>query len=274
MNRALSLTALALSAGIATLIAQAQQPSGYHSVSCVKVRDGKMADYRQFLEENSHKLGQAMADSGRMSAGYRFRSIMPAGAAATSDYIFVSVFAGAPPPPNAPDALADALKKAGISMSAADYRARQSSLSRLISTELWRTATTVGEIRKGDYVYINHMKVHDMPTWMEMERSIWKPMAEAWIKEGSQRGWLVALPVLPGGTGLKYQGISADVFPSWDAVFTQRSTEKTFKQVHADKDMNQVFEKLGKSREHDLRELMVVEDKIVPSGKASPTGGQ
>ena len=95
-----------------------------------------MADYRQFLEENSHKLGQGAADSGRMSAGYRFRSIMPAGAAATCDYIFVSVFAGAPPPPNAPDALADTLKQAGISMSAADYRARQSSLSRLISTEL------------------------------------------------------------------------------------------------------------------------------------------
>lgn len=273
MNRLL-ISTIASFAWFTTLIAQnQQQPSGYHSVTCVKVRDGKMADYRQFLDENSHKLGQVLADSGRMSAGYRFRSIMPAGAAATCDYVFVSVFAGAPLPPNAPGALADTLKKAGISMSAAEYSARQSSLATLISTELWRTATAIGDIRKGDYVYINHMKVHDMPAWLEMERSIWKPIAESWVNEGSQRGWMVALPVLPGGTGLKYQAITADVYPSWDAVFMQRSVEKTFKQVHSDKDINQVFEKLGKARDLDLRELMVVEDKIVP-GKPSATGGE
>jgi hypothetical protein len=60
---------IALSAGFTNgVFAQHdQQPSGYHSVSCVKVRDGKMAEFLKFLNEN-HKLGQAAADTGRMSA--------------------------------------------------------------------------------------------------------------------------------------------------------------------------------------------------------------
>jgi hypothetical protein len=65
-----------------------------------------------------------------------------------------------------------------------------------------------------------------------------------------------------------------DVLPSWDAAFKGWPIEKTFKQVHADKNLNEVFEKLDKSRDLALRELMVLEDKIVAGGKATSTRGQ
>ena len=60
-----------------------EQPGGYHTVTCIKVRDGKTAEYTRFADE-SRKVAQAAADSGLMAVGYRFRSVMPAGAAATS----------------------------------------------------------------------------------------------------------------------------------------------------------------------------------------------
>jgi len=270
MKRVLFLTA-AICAACSIVTAQDQQPTGYHNVTCVKVVDGKGPEFREFLETN-RKIGQVAVDSGRSTTSYRLRSIMPAGAAATCDYVFISMYKGAPPAPNATDTLPESLQKAGISMSAAEYRSRLNSVGRLVSSELWRTAISVGEMQKGDYVYINHMKVHDAANWMEMERSIWKPMAEAWAKDHSQRGWVVAQPVLPSGTDLKYQAITADVFPSWDAAFAQRPVDKTFKQIHPDKDIDKTFEKLGKVRDLALREFMVVEDKIVPSGKAPAIG--
>ena len=272
MKRVMFLTIAVFTAFSISVFAQDQQQSGFHSVACVKVRDGKMGEFRQFLVE-TRKVGQAAADSGQMSVGYQFRSVMPAGAAATCDFVFVNVYAGAPPAPQ-PGGLAALLKKAGISTSVEEFNARRASLGQLVSNEMWRTAIAVGDMQKGDYAFINHMKVHDMPGWLELERSIWKPIAEAWVKAGSMRGWIVARPILPGGTGLKYQAITIDVMPNWDAVFTPPSLEKTFKQVHADKDYNQVMENIGKARDLDLRELMVIEDKIVPATKTSSGGSQ
>ena len=60
----------------------------------------------------------------------------------------------------------------------------------------------------------------------------------------------------------------------WDAAFTPRSAEKIFKQVHADKEYAPVMEKINKARDLDLRELMVVEDKVVPAKASSNSGGQ
>jgi len=254
-------------------LAQDQQQSGYHSVTCIKVRDGKMGEYREFLKE-SRKVGQTFADSGMMATSLRFRSVMPAGAAATCDFLFVNLYQGTPPAPPNPDAFAETLKKAHVSMSADEYLALRSSLSQVVSSEMWRIAIQVGEIQKGDYAFLNYMKVHDAGNWLELERSVWKPMAETWVKDGTLHGWFVAQLVFPGGTGTKYQAVTLDVLPNWDAAFKGFPVDKTWKQVHPDKDLNQVFEKLDKTRDLDLRTLVVLEDTIVPSGKASSAGGQ
>jgi hypothetical protein len=272
MRRLVLPLALCAALGGAAL-AQDQQQGGYHSVTCIKVRDGKMGEYREFMKE-SRKVGQVLADSGMMATSLRFRSVMPVGAAATCDFLFVNLYQGTPPAPLGPDAFAENLKKAHISMSADDYLARRSSLSQVVSSEMWRIAIQVGDIQKGDYAFLNYMKVHDADNWLELERSVWKPMAEAWVKDGTLHGWFVAQLVLPGGTGAKYQAVTLDVLPNWDATFKGFPVDKTWKQVHPDKDLNQVFEKLGKTRDLDLRTLVVLEDTIVPSRKPSSAGGQ
>jgi len=254
--------------------AQSQPQTGYYARACIKVRDGKMAEARKFIEEH-RKLVQAVVDSGPIGTVFMMRSVMPAGETATCDLAQVTFFKGAPPAPPGVDAIATFMQKAGMSESAAEFLTRRDSLMRLVSSEMWQTAVAVGNMQKGDYAFINHMKVHDMPAWMELERSIWKPMAESWVKDGSMRGWLVSRPVLPGGTGLPYQAVTVDVVPAWDNVFKALSLEKTFKQVHSDKNLNEVMEKIGKARDLALRELFVVDDKVVPTTTSSKsTGGQ
>jgi hypothetical protein len=163
-------------------------------------------------------------------------------------------------------------RRAGSSFTAEEFRARLSSLSYLVFSEIWRNEISVGEMRKGDYVFINHMKVPNVSAYMELERAIWKPMAESWVKDGMLHGWSISRPMLPSGNGVKYQAVTVDVMPSWDGAFKPLPLEATFKKVHPDKNMDEVLDKLGKARSLDLRELMVVDDKIVPAGKASAGG--
>ncbi len=47
-----------------TLVAQ-QAPVGYHSISCVRVKPGKSADFHALLNGDYHKVEQASVDSGR-----------------------------------------------------------------------------------------------------------------------------------------------------------------------------------------------------------------
>jgi hypothetical protein len=100
---------------------------------------------------------------------------------------------------------------------------------------------------------------------VELEQSLWKPRAQAWIGQGSLRGWVVNRPVLPGGTDLKYQAVTLDIYPSWSEAMKPRPIQETFKKVHGDKDMKQSFERLSKVRDLGRRELLVVEEKIVPA---------
>ena len=86
-------------------------------------------------------------------------------------------------------------------------------------------------------------------------------MAETWVKDGSMRGWSVNVPVLPSGTDVTYQGVSIDVFPSWEAAMKGPAVENTFKKVHPGKNIDAMFETLTKSRDLGRRELMVVEEK-------------
>lgn len=265
MNRVLFLT-IAFPAWFMTgVLAQGQPQTGYHSVTCLKVKDGKMAEARQFFQDN-RGLPQVVVDSRKATAAFLLRSVMPAGEAARCDYLQVMQFPAEPPAPLSGDEISKVLQKAGISTPAKEFLARRDSMFRLVNAAMWRTMLSVGDMEKGDYVFVNHMKVQDRPNWMELERSVWKPMAESWVQDHSLRGWQVATPVLPSGTGLTYQAVTLDIMPSWEATFKPRAMEATFKQVHPDKDIKQVFEKFGKVRDLALRELVVVEDKITPSG--------
>lgn len=111
---------------------------------------------------------------------------------------------GAPRAPIGREGFEKALQKAGLSMPVSDWYAKRDSLSSLVSTEMWRSRIRLGAPQKDHYLFLNYMKVHDAPEYNDFENNVWRPMAEEWVKEGSQSGWVFATKVLPSGTDTTY----------------------------------------------------------------------
>lgn len=245
------------------------QPPRYYSLTCSKLQPGKtQADYKQFLDTYTKKAIQTQMETGGLSTWYLLRSIYPSGSEARCTYMTVSAYNGAPPAPLGLERMGAILQKSGSGITSSEYIAKRNALTSLVSSELWRTVVLTGELQKGDYLYVNSMKVHNGNEWMDMEQKIWKPMAESWIKSGKMRAWGVSVPVIPAGTDLKYQATTIDVYPSWEAIFDARPLVETFKTVHPNENIDQTFEKMGKVRDLARRELFVIDEKLSASGAA------
>jgi len=241
----------------------AQQPANYQIVVCVKAAPGKLAEYRQFVTETGKKIAETRAKAGEIVYWSLLRSVMPAGDEARCDYRIATMYEGLPPRTNDQSGLANTLEKAGLKMSAEQYLAKRNSLSRLVSMELWNPRVRLGQPQKGHYLFLNHMKVHNAAEYIKFETEVWRPMAEQWIKEGSQSGWAFSTVILPGGTDVKYPAVSADIYPTWEAVFKPRTTLKEmFQKVHAGKDYEQTVGSMGKLRDLAQRELMYIEERV------------
>ncbi|HUS08608.1 MAG TPA: hypothetical protein VMZ52_20045 [Bryobacteraceae bacterium] len=239
-----------------------QQPRFSQSLACIKVLPGKFGEYRQFSADTTVQLMQARIDAGEASTWTLLRTVTPAGSEARCDYLSSTLYEGAPGEPQGPPALEKALQKAGVKMNAADYVAKRDSLSRLVATEIWNVRIREGQPQKGNYVFLNYMKVHNAPEYNKFEDEVWRPLAAQWIKEGAQSGWLVATAMLPGGTDLKYSAYSADIYPDWKATFTLRNTGEIFKKVHPGKDYQETMANLGKLRDLGQRHLLMIEERI------------
>jgi hypothetical protein len=239
-----------------------QQTANYMLVACVKVIPGKFTEYRQFVNDTSKKMAEARAKAGEILSWSLVRSVMPAGAEARCDYTIATTYEGVPPRTNDPAGLAKALDTAGVKMTATQYLAKRDALSHLVSMEMWRPRVRVGQMEKGNYFFLNHMKVHDAAEYVKFETEIWRPMAEEWIKEGTQSGWRFNTLLLPGGSDVKYTALSVDIYPNWEAVFKARSLQETFKKVHPGKDYEQTVGGMSKLRDLAQRDLMYVEEIV------------
>jgi len=245
---------------------QAQNaPASYDMMSCLKIQPGKTVEFTQFMNDVVKKVVQAEAGQGEIGAWYLLRTVFPAGEEARCDYVTLSAYRDIPAAPQGPEHLAELLHKAGIGMTPETFLARVAQLQRTISVEMWRTMILVGEVQEGDYLYMNFMRVHDAQNYMAFEQNIWKPMGEAWVKDGTFHAWMVAVPFLPSGTGLPYQLISADVFPTWEQAFKGEEEINTWKRVHPEMTLQQAEEKLVKLRDLDRRYFLTVQEKIVPA---------
>jgi len=240
-----------------------QQPGYYQVLNCIKVTTGKTTEYLKFVNDASKPLAQARANAGEIVSWSLLRSVLPTGEEARCDYSIVTTYEGPiPPPPVRREDLPKALERASIKMTAAEYYARRDAVSHLVATELWRTRIRLGQPQKGNYVFLNYMKVHDLPGFTKFETDVWRPLAEGWIKEGTQTGWVFNTALLPGGTEIKYAAVTADIYPSWEATFQQRNTTDMFKKAHPGKDLQQTMAPQTKLRDLAQRNLMIIEERV------------
>jgi hypothetical protein len=110
---------------------------------------------------------------------------------AVCDYLIISIYPGAPPEPLSPEALGEALKKAGLTMSAQQFIDRRDSLTTLVSNNLFQNRASVGgSLKNGNYLVVNYMKAANVEDCVAFEKKVWQSVAEALIKDGKSAGWV------------------------------------------------------------------------------------
>ena len=252
----------ALAAAFCAMLSAQQAPTGYHSVACLKVKPESNAEFRKWAAGDVHKLAQSRVDSGVFSSWLLLRSVIPSGASAECDYIVLSVYPGAPPHPVELDELEADLKKAGIAMTAQQYVDHRNSLTTLISTSLAQNRAFVGTSKKGDYYVVNYMKAPNIEDYVAFEKKAWMPFAEAMAKQGTRSGWSLNTLVFPGGTDVKFNAVTADIYSTWDSIFADFSFFELWRKVHPDMEVGTTFEQYEKLRHQGDVVIFVLQDSI------------
>jgi hypothetical protein len=259
------LLSIALGAAFSLTLAAQQSPAGFHSVTCIKVTPGKAAEFHKFMADDVRKFQQVSVDAGRISTWFLLRSVIPVGSSASCDYLSVALYPAAPPAPMNAELRTSMLKKSGLAMTSQELIDRGDALSHLVSQNLFQNRASVGTSNKGDYFKINYMKVHNMTDYLSYEQKVWTPISEQLIKDGVQNGWSENVQVLPTGSDLKFEAVTVDVYPSWDAAFKDWKLDEVFKKVHPDMEIGTTFDTFEKLRTIISTELFVVEEKVTPS---------
>jgi hypothetical protein len=258
-----TVVSIALSAFVIVsgLLAQAP-PVNYLSSACIKVAPGKLQEFRTFVTDYSLKVNTHLVNKGRATSYSLLRAVMPQGEESRCDYIVVTTYTGAPATPLARGEQDKILQSAGVNITWADFVAKRTQLTKLVATELWRTRERVGSIEKGDYMFLNRMRVHNPAEYVKFEQDVWKPVAEQMVKDGNLKAWSFTTLVLPSGTDVQINAVTADVFGSWQAVFAQRPLRESWEKALPNKNIDETMNALSKLRDLARRDLYVVEERV------------
>lgn len=258
---------LVVSAAVAALSFQlaAQQPNpGYHAVACFKLKPDSAAAFHKFVTDELLKLAQGRVDDGELTSYYLLRSVYPQGEIAACDYIVVSFFPQMPHTLGT-EQLEAAIKKAGLTISPEDYVKHRDAVSKLVSVAIFQNQASAGAAKKGDYFQVNYMRVanENFNDYLALEKNVWKPFAEALIKDGREDAWSVNVQAMPFGSDLPYQVVTVDAYPSMDAVFrSDPQFLERFRKVHPDQEFGTTIERFEKLRTQARVELFVLEDLV------------
>ncbi len=241
---------------------QSATPVYTQTLNYVKVTPGKATEYVQFVRDTTMKTAQVRADAGEILSWTLLRSVYPAGQEARADYLISVIYEGPARTPQTREQMESALKKVGVTMKIDDFYAKRTSLITLVASEMWRPQVRVAAPKKGHFLHLNLMKVLDAPAYTDFEKTVWRPLAEEWVKQGAMSGWVFATKMLPAGTETAYSAYSADMYPTWDAAFAARPTEATFAKVHPGKSYTEFSASIPKLRNLARRELWEVVERV------------
>ena len=256
--------AAAMAAALSTTLVAQQAPSGYHGISCIRVKPGKSADFRALLSGDFQKFEQARVDSGAITAWIVLRTVIPAGTDAGCDYVLVSFYPGLPAAPLSDEDMTAVLQKAGVTATLQEWRDRQRDVAELVSNNITQYQALVGGTKKGDYLVFNSMSTTNAGECVAAQKRIWQPFAEEGVKEGALDGWAVNRQRFPNGAKDPSLVSSVDIYPSWDAMFNffGPDFDTRWKKVHPELSPEEAFAQIDKVCTITHTVLYKVEDQI------------
>ena len=256
-------TCAAAVAALSPILPAQQASTGFHNVACIKVKPENNSEFRKWAAGDVHKLAQSRVDGGAVSEWILLRGVVPSGTSAECDYLVVTMYPGVPPQPMGREELEASLKKAGISTTAQQFVDRRSALTTLVSNNMFQNRAFTGSFKTGNYMVVNYMKASNIPEYVAFEKKVWQPMAEAMDKENLRSGWSLNTIVFPGGTDVKYNAVTVDVYPTWESIFNNDSHFfELWRKVHPDMEFGTTFEQYDKLRHQGDINVYVVQDTI------------
>jgi hypothetical protein len=113
------------------------------------------------------------------------------------------------------------------------------------------------------YIQVDFMKVKpgNEGAYLDVEKNIWKPVHQEFIKAGTRAGWSLWSSVFPSGSGADYQYVTANFFSDFSKIGAADYTD-AFKKAHAGKDVDELNVKTGNSRDLVRSELWEVIDSV------------
>lgn len=113
------------------------------------------------------------------------------------------------------------------------------------------------------YIQVDFMKVKpgNEGLYLDVEKTIWKPVHNEFIKAGSRVGWSLWSATFPSGSGLDYQFSTVNYFSDFSKIGMANYTD-AFAKAHPGKDINELSKKTGDSRDLVKSELWEVVDEI------------
>jgi hypothetical protein len=256
--------------------AQNQTPPNFVRDYCVKVANGKGAEFSAYTHDVAVKLIQGRVDSGESMWGGIARVVSPAGTTARCDYHIVYGYSGKLPEPPSDASTEAAMRRGGLTMTAAELAAKRDALSRLVSVEVMRGVDGVplASMGKGTYVRLNHYKVRSgqrTADWLDLERNTWKPLVAADNADGHSSGWGVWVITMPGGDGIWSNGLTVDLFPDWEALMRGIPLNQLWPKVHGNRSRAEWSDRLSTICERPLIEIARFVEYVSP--KSAGTGG-
>lgn len=213
---------------------------------CVKVKEGKGADYAALIRDVSAKMAQVRIDEGSLASYAVGRAVIPAGSSARCDYHILYGFVGWPPEALTPEQTEAVMKKAGLSMTREQMIAMRNEASTLVSADMWQGQTRVGQVTKDSYVRLNYYKIRPGMTadWIRMESEGWRKLVEKASEEHQGIAWGASTLAMPGGTSREYNAITYDSFPTWEAFGRGLPTRELWMKVHPQQDFSAFLERV------------------------------
>ena len=250
---------------LSAVLLPAQTPVPQVRTICVKVQPGKTVEYEAYVRDISTKLLQARVDDGELVGGEVLRSVEPVGTSARCDYLIVWEYAGFPSEVNSADRTNALLHKLGMKMTAGELAARRDSLSTLVGMEIWRNVDGVSaEEAKGGYLRLNLYKTKPgkAQAWADIEKNGWKPLVEAYAKDGNVAGWSAWRMLAPAGDAQAYDAATVDYFPDWAAVGRGLPLGKLWEKVHPNMSADDWFDHVASLRTRPAVELYQIAELV------------
>ncbi|MDX2149626.1 MAG: hypothetical protein SFV54_02750 [Bryobacteraceae bacterium] len=214
------LTALALAAFSLHAQPQAPQMNEWYSHIAYKVKPGMGEAFVKHMAVVK-KFAQSRKDAGQIKNWGVYRVIAPTGA--TQDVDYVTLVAWPKRAEIDPDVIAKMnaphWQKAGTTQQ--QWVTQLNELATVVRTSVTIRRAEAGTHGVGDLLRVDYIKISpgEMGEYLNRERSVYKPVHEARIKDGGMKGWALHTYVFPAGEERVADAFTIQTFTNSDQMF-------------------------------------------------------